>query len=72
MMQHSEAEIIATLEGHGLPWRSFFVINRTLVAFHDERGRRMLLIIEDDQLNIAICKYLQRHGFEVNDDGEPD
>ncbi len=56
MAKHSDAEIIATLEGHGLPWRSFFVLNGVFVAFHDERGQRMLLGIEDDQLNFTICK----------------
>jgi hypothetical protein len=68
MAKHRNEEIIAMLEGHGLPWQNYFVLNKAIVAFRDERGQVMSLIIEDDQLNVATCKFLERQGLSLNED----
>ena len=60
MAKHIESDIIAMLESHGLPWQRYFVINKTIVAFRNDAGQVHYLIIEDDHLNSATCKFLER------------
>ncbi|RYX79980.1 hypothetical protein EON83_30485 [bacterium] len=65
MAKHKESDIIAMLESHGLSWQSYFVFNKTTVAFRDDAGQVHYLIIEDDQLNSATCTFLERQGLDA-------
>ena len=55
------------LESHGLPWQRYFVIDKATVAFRNDAGQVHYLIIEDDQLHYATCKFLERQGLKNSD-----
>lgn len=68
-MKRTDAELIEALEGMGRPWDEHFVLNDALVGFHDERGQLFVHLIEDDELNQQVCKFLARNG-KTKDVGE--
>ncbi len=69
MTKYRDEDVIALLEGHGLSWRSFFLVSLGNIAFRDEHGKEMILIIEDDQMHSAACKFLKRQGLVQSQDG---
>ena len=69
MAKYRDEDIIALLEGHGLSWRDYFLNSMANIAFRDEAGKEMLLIIEDDQMHHATSKFLKRRGLVQSEGG---
>ena len=61
-MKRTDAELIEVLESMGTPWHQHFVINDGLVGYHDANGRLFAHVIEDDELNQLVCKFLAKNG----------
>lgn len=69
-MKRTDAELIEVLESMGTPWQDHFVLNGGLVGFHDENGQLFARLIEDDELNILVCKFLVKNGKVKSTVGE--
>ena len=61
-MKRTDAELIAALESMGVPWHEHFVIGTGLVGYYDSNGRLFAHVIEDDELNLLVCKFLEKNG----------
>ena len=69
-MKITDTELIEVLESMGVPWHQHFVIGTGLVGYHDESGRLFAYVIEDDELNLLVCKFLEKNG-KVQKVGQP-
>ena len=61
-MKYSDEIIKQYLDGHGIPWDQYFVLNSQLPAYRDNNGRLMTLVIEDDAMHSAVQSFLIRMG----------
>ena len=69
-MKITDAELIEMLESIGIPWYQHFVIGTGLVGYRDENGRLFARVIEDNELNLSVCKFLIKSG-KVQKVGQP-
>ena len=61
----SEAEVIETLTGNGVPLDDYFLIDGKLPGFVNERGDHMALVIEEDVLGHACVQFLRDRGARI-------
>ena len=61
-MTFSEEYVKDFLTGHGRPWQQYFVCSGSLTAYRDETGRIWYLVIEDDDLAVAVKRFLTQQG----------
>ena len=63
-MKRTDEELISVLESMGTPWHKHFV-QSGLVCYHNESGQLFAHVIEDDELNDLVCKFLAKQGKAV-------